>query len=363
MSMFQKASRKQKKLRMSLSGPSGSGKTYTALMLAAALAAGEGKPGKAAAHPRPELGAGRSAGVAIIDTERGSASLYSDRFQFEVCELENFNPDNYIKAIHEAAETGYEVLVIDSLSHAWVGQGGVLDQVNKRGGNSFTEGWGKVGTPLQNRLMDAILNAPMHIIATMRVKSDYVIEINEQGKSVPRRVGLKEVQREGVEYEFDIVGTLDLSNALTIEKSRMTELSGALLDKPDAKLAARILNWLNEGGPTAAVPPRTDEAVPPRADGESDQAARPVFSTPVPTDQVRWTAFCKEHGFAKADIEAALGTPSVVSWMRERSRTLDDAMNAMVDWATLSETRQGTLPGVGGATSRGEAKAGASAGR
>ena len=93
----------------------------------------------------------------------------------------------------------------------------MLDQVNKRGGNSFTDGWGKVGTPLQNRLMDAMLNAPLHIIATMRVKSEYVIEPDERGKSVPRRIGLKEVQREGVEYEFDLVGLLDLSNTLTIE--------------------------------------------------------------------------------------------------------------------------------------------------
>ena len=282
--MFTKASRRQKKLRMSLSGPSGSGKTYTALALGSTLAAG-----------------GR---IAVIDTERGSASLYSDRFNFDVVELENFNPENYIKAINEAGEAGYSVLIIDSLSHAWFGQGGVLDQVNKRGGNSFTDGWGKVGTPLQNRLMDAILNAPMHIIATMRVKSEYVIEPDERGKSVPRRIGLKEVQREGVEYEFDIVGLLDLSNTLTIEKSRMPDLTGAIIDKPDGKFAERITRWLSEGDPAS-----------------------------VQSDQQRWTAFCKEHGFGAAEIESALGTRSVAGWLRQHNATLDDAMSKMLNWA------------------------------
>ena len=299
--MFSKASRRQKKLRMSLSGPSGSGKTYTALAIGSALAA--------RSSSAPEL----SGKVAVIDTERGSASLYSDRFTFDVVELDNFNPENYIKAINEAGEAGYSVLIIDSLSHAWFGQGGVLDQVNKRGGNSFTDGWGKVGTPLQNRLMDAILNAPMHIIATMRVKSEYVIEPDERGKSVPRRIGLKEVQREGVEYEFDIVGILDLSNTMMIEKSRMPDLTGAIIDKPDGKFAERITRWLGEGEPST-----------------------------VQTDQQRWTAFCKEHGFGANEIEAALGTRSVAGWLRQHNTTLDDAMSKMLNWAMERSTAPAT---------------------
>jgi hypothetical protein len=189
----------------------------------------------------------------------------------------------------------------------------VLDQVNKRGGNSFTDGWGKVGTPLQNRLMDAILNAPMHIIATMRVKSEYVIEPDERGKSVPRRIGLKEVQREGVEYEFDIVGILDLSNTMMIEKSRMPDLTGAIIDKPDGKFAERITRWLGEGEPST-----------------------------VQTDQQRWTAFCKEHGFGANEIEAALGTRSVAGWLRQHNTTLDDAMSKMLNWAMERSTAPAT---------------------
>lgn len=288
--MFTKATKKQKKLRMSLAGPSGSGKTYTALAIATGLAQG----GK----------------IALIDTERGSASLYSDRFTFDVSELDSFNPENYIKGIAEAGEGSYSVLIIDSLSHAWFGQGGVLDQVNKRGGNSFTDGWGKVGTPLQNRLMDAILNAPLHVIATMRVKTEYVVEPDERGKSVPRRVGLKEVQREGVEYEFDVVGILDSGNSMVIEKSRMPDLTGKIIDKPNGKFADSVLKWLDSGEAPASQP----------------------------SDQQRWTAFCKEHGFGAAEIEAGLGTRSVMGWMNQHGQLLDDAMTKMLNWAMERST-------------------------
>lgn len=224
---FRPAQKTQKKLRMALMGPSGSGKTYTALQLASELAEG----GK----------------IAVLDTERGSASLYSDRFRFDACELESFNPQHYIDAIKAAADAGYSVLVIDSLSHAWVGEGGVLDQVNRRGGNSFTDGWGKVGTPLQNSLMKAVLEAPMHVIATMRVKTEYAVEQDARGKSVPKRVGLAAVQRDGVEYEFDIIGVLDIQNTLTVEKTRMVALTGQIISKPDGKLGREILAWLSDG--------------------------------------------------------------------------------------------------------------------
>jgi hypothetical protein len=225
--LFKRAIKSQKRLRMALMGPAGSGKTYTALQFATVLAEG--------------------GSIALLDTERGSASLYSDRFTFDVCELDNFNPQHYINAIVEASKAGYAVLIIDSLSHAWSGEGGVLDQVNARGGNTFTDGWGKIGTPLQNRFMKAVLEAPMHVIATMRVKTEYAMETNEKGKAVPKRVGLTAVQRDGVEYEFDFIGVMNIENTLTIEKTRMIDLAGAVVHKPDGKLAKRILDWLSDG--------------------------------------------------------------------------------------------------------------------
>jgi len=326
--LFTKASRRQKKLRMSLAGPSGSGKTYTALAIATGLAQGKAE-------------AAQGGKIAVLDTERGSASLYSDRFNFDVVELESFNPENYIKMIEAAGTAGYSVLIIDSLSHAWFGQGGVLDQVNKRGGNSFTDGWGKVGTPLQNRLMDAILNAPMHIIATMRVKSEYVIEADERGKSVPRRVGLKEVQREGTEYEFDIVGLLDLGNTMVIEKSRLPDLTGAIISKPNAKFAEGVLAWLNKGEPAlppsavaSGAPASLDEAF---ETGEPATAAVTQPTAPVQSDQERWTQFCKANGFGAAEIEAALGTRSVATWMREHGQLVDDAMTKLTAHASRKQ--------------------------
>ena len=222
---FQRATRTQKKLRMALHGPSGSGKTFTAL----------------------EIAKGLGDKIALIDTERGSAALYGDKFAFDTVELDYFSVDTYISAINEAAEAGYDVLIIDSLSHAWNGLGGVLDAVNNTKGNTFTDGWGKVGTPQQNRLMDAILKCPCHVIATLRVKTDYEVERDDRGKVTPKKVGLAPVQRDGVEYEFDIVGSLNLENTLSVEKSRMIDLAGRIIPKPDRKLGAHILAWLNSG--------------------------------------------------------------------------------------------------------------------
>ena len=231
---FTQAVRAQKKLRMALAGPSGSGKTFTAL----------------------EIAKGLGDKIALIDTERGSATLYGDKFHFDTLELEYFSVDSYIRAIDEASEAGYDVLIIDSLSHAWTGQGGVLDAVNNTKGNTFTDGWGKVGTPQQNRLMDTILRCPCHVIVTLRVKTDYDVQRDDKGRATPKKIGLQPIQRDGVEYEFDIMGRMDQQNNLMIEKSRMIDLADMNFPKPTRKLGARLLAWLNSGvKPEPHVPP------------------------------------------------------------------------------------------------------------
>jgi hypothetical protein len=224
---FKKATKFASKLRLALAGPSGAGKTFTALTLAAALA-GDGE-------------------VAVIDTERGSASKYADQFLFDVQELESFHPQNYINAIHEAEQAGYGVLVIDSLSHAWNGPGGLLEQVENitkrsKSGSSFNA-WSEA-TPLQNRLIDTITRSKMHIICTMRTKTEYVIEPNAYGKSAPRKVGTAPVQRADVEYEFDVYADMDIDNTLIVHKSRCSELAGAVIAKPDAQVAEMLKRWL-----------------------------------------------------------------------------------------------------------------------
>lgn len=253
---FTPAIRTQKKARIALHGPSGSGKTYTALHLAKGL----------------------GSKIALIDTERGSASLYAGVVPFDVIELDYFSVDNYIAGITEAVEAGYDVLIIDSLSHAWQGIGGVLDAVNNTKGNTFTDGWGKVGTPQQNRLLNTILGAPLHIIFTMRVKTDYEVEKDERGKSVPKKVGLAPVQRDGLEYEADIVGSLNTENRLTIEKSRMIELAGKWIDKPDEELGKRILKWLN-GAATKPATIKQDDAPAFRKIIDEELAALRVWAT------------------------------------------------------------------------------------
>ncbi len=229
-SMFKQATRKQAKARVAIDGPAGSGKTYTSLLAATVLANG----GK----------------IAVIDTERGSASLYADEFTFDVAELENFNPRNYINAIDAAEQAGYSVIVIDSLSHAWEGEGGILDMhdaATKRQNsqNSYTA-WKDV-TPVHREFVDRLLQSKCHIIATMRSKMEYSQEKDSNGKTVIRKIGLAPVQRAGTEYEFTVVCDMDVEHNLSVSKSRCKPLADKLVKLPDAKFFGILNDWLNSG--------------------------------------------------------------------------------------------------------------------
>jgi hypothetical protein len=237
---FVKAVKHEAKLRMALAGPAGSGKTYTALTFATALA--DGQP------------------IAVVDTERGSASKYADLFSFDVMELDSFHPDKFIQGIHEAEQAGYAVLVIDSLSHAWNGTGGLLevvDAITRRSNskNSFNA-WGEA-TPIQNRLTDAITRSTLHIIATMRSKTEYTVEF-VNGKNTPRKVGTAPIQRDGFEYEFDVFCDLDIDNTLIVQKTRCPALTGAVIAKPDAKVADTLKDWLSGAPAPEPLPSKKD---------------------------------------------------------------------------------------------------------
>jgi hypothetical protein len=232
--MFQKATKKQSRARIGLCGPAGSGKTYTGLLLATNL----------------------GQRVAVIDTERGSASKYADEFQFDVVELDYFDPRRYVEAIRAAEQAGYDVCLIDSLSHAWNAEGGVLqlvDQAEMR--QKFTKGW-REATPIHNQLVNAMLQSRMHIIATMRAKTEYVVEKDRNGNSVPRKIGLAPIQRDGMEYEFDIMADLDWDNNLIVTKTRCRALAGKTINKPGSDVARIVNDWLSDGTPAPqAVPP------------------------------------------------------------------------------------------------------------
>src|SRR6185437_10276040 len=118
-------------------------------------------------------------------------------------------------------------------------------------GNSFA-GWKDV-RPMERAMIEALLAYPGHVIVTMRTKTDYVVEVDERGRKVPRKVGLKPEQREGIEYEFDIVGDLDHENTLVISKSRAKPLAGLVVRKPDTAFAEAVLDWLNAGKPTPSA--------------------------------------------------------------------------------------------------------------
>lgn len=231
---FAPATRKRTHARIALAGPSGSGKTLTSLMIAATFG-------------------GR---VAVVDTEHGSASLYADEYTFDHVEPPSYSPNWLINALAAAGQAGYDTVIVDSLSHFWMGTDGMLEQVDRAakrtgGGNSFA-GW-KEMRPVERNMVEAMLSYPGHVIVTMRTKTEYVVEQNEKGKTVPRKVGLKPEQRDGIEYEFDLVADMDLENELMVTKTRCRALAGAIIKKPDAKFARTILDWLEAGTGAAAT--------------------------------------------------------------------------------------------------------------
>lgn len=223
---LQQAQRKQAKIKLGLQSPSGAGKTYSALLLAYGLI-----------NDWPK--------IAVIDTENHSADLYAHLGSYQVLALEQpFTPERYINAIEICEKAGMEAIIIDSISHEWEGNGGILDVHGAMMGNSFTN-WAKL-TPRHNAFIQKILQSPSHIIATIRSKQDYVLS-EKNGKMVPEKIGLKGVTREGMDYEFTLVFELDLKHQATATKDR----TGLFMDKPSFMISQatgqRILNWCNSG--------------------------------------------------------------------------------------------------------------------
>lgn len=239
MSAFKRAQRKSAKLRAAICGTAGSGKTYSALLLAAGL----------------------GDTIAVIDTERGSSELYSDIVGFDVTHLlPPFDPKRYIALIKDAAQH-YDVLIIDSLSHAWAGEGGILeihDNATRadRGGNSYTA-WRNV-TPQHNALVDAILNAPCHVIVTMRSKTAYELVENEKGKKTPIKIGLAPIQRDGMEYEFTIVWDVSVNGNVASASKDRTRLWNGRNAVITEKHGNELKEWLESGAPAESPKSATE---------------------------------------------------------------------------------------------------------
>jgi hypothetical protein len=233
MSLFTKATKAQAKARVAFCGPSGAGKTYWSLLWAKKLADG----GK----------------IAFIDTERSSASLYADKFDFDTLSMSPpYHPDRLIDAIKNAEAEGYAVIVIDSLTHFWQGKGGVLEIVDEAkgrfGGNQYMA-WG-VGTPLQQAMVDALLAFNGHVIVTMRSKTEYTMEKNDKGKTEIKKVGMAPQQRDGIEYEFTLVFDVDIQHRAVASKTRCDTLADRSFQPNAAEEASDIfLTWLTAGDP------------------------------------------------------------------------------------------------------------------
>lgn len=237
MSMFQKATRKKAKLRLALIGPSGSGKTYSAL----------------------ELATGLGGRIALIDTERGSGDLYADRFVYDTLQLEPpFTPQKYIQAIQAAEAEGYSVVIIDSLSHAWAGEGGILDihdnaTRSSRSSNGYMA-WKDV-TPQHERIINAILGSTLHVIGTIRTKTAYEVVEDERGKKTPKRIGLAPIQRQGMEYEFTCVLDLAVDSHVASASKDRTGLFDGQNFVITERTGEALLKWLDSGDEPA---PRVD---------------------------------------------------------------------------------------------------------
>lgn len=282
---FTKATKTKAKARIALIGPSGSGKTYTALRIASGL----------------------GNNIAVIDTEHGSASKYADQFEFSTLELDQFSPEIYIQAIQAAEKAGFDVLIIDSLSHEWSGKGGALEMVDTatkrmKNPNSYFA-WGDV-TPLHNQFIDTIVGCKCHIIATMRSKTEYVIE-TVNNKSVPRKVGMAPIQRDGMEYEYDIVGELDLEHNLIITKTRFISLDGQVVSKPDEAFGETVKAWLSDG--KDAPPPHWSDKLSNRQHIEGLLAQNGIaIETLFTACQVKdWSDMRRFEGEGKDAFEAA----------------------------------------------------------
>ena len=228
--MFRKAQRKQAKLKIGISAPSGAGKTYSALLMAYGMCGDWSK-------------------IAVIDTENGSAELYSDLGGYSVCPITPpFTPKKYIAAINEAVEAGFKVLIIDSLSHAWSGAGGLLEMKDKatkasNSGNSFTA-WRDV-TPEHNKLVDTILQSDIDVIVTLRAKSDYVIT-DDNGKKSIKKVGPAPIFRDGLEYEMTVFFDMSQDHIATASKDR-TRLFDGQNFTPTFDTGKQLVEWRNGG--------------------------------------------------------------------------------------------------------------------
>lgn len=286
---FRPATKDGFKARLSIQGVSGSGKTWTGLSVASGLAEGNR--------------------FAVIDTERGAAALYVNDLDvtFDTLPMHRYDPRDLQKALAAAAQAGYPVVMVDSLSHFWKGTDGTLDQVEKAkakyGGNKFA-GW-KDGTPLQNEMIEALMAYPGHVVVTMRSYVHWVLE-----NGAPVNKGMRAEQRKGIEFEFGVAAEMDEANRLRFIKTRCPSFRGVILDQPNGArdIAKPYLDWLRSGAEEIDPSAWIDAANSPEATADSllalyrEVEAASALATPLMHPQTGKPTslgdFIKERGTA-----------------------------------------------------------------
>ncbi|MEX2347709.1 MAG: AAA family ATPase [Balneolaceae bacterium] len=230
--MFKQATRKGTHIKVAITGVAGAGKTYSALRLAKGLT-NNGK-------------------IAVLDTENESSSLYSSDFTFDVSNVEPpYTIEKLINPVKHVLENDYDALIIDSASHFWNGVLEYKNQLDKRGGNSYTN-WNEANKNY-DLMLRAILFSKIHVIACMRSKMEYVLEENDKGKHVPKKIGMAPIMRDGVEYEFSTVFDLDIAHQAMASKDR-TKLFGDKIFQITEETGVQLRDWLNESIDASEAP-------------------------------------------------------------------------------------------------------------
>lgn len=223
MATIRKAQRKKAKIRLGIAAPSGGGKTYTSLNIAYGLCGDWGK-------------------VVLIDSENGSGDLYEHLGAYSVLSLTApYTPEKYMEAIRDCENEGFEVIVIDSITHEWEY---ILGEHSKMTGNSFTN-WG-LFTPRHDKFIQSILQSKCHVICTVRKKTEYAL-VEKNGKQVPQKMGMKDVTRDNFDYELTTYFEMDTNHYATCSKDRTGLFPSTISFVPDVETGRKILEWCESG--------------------------------------------------------------------------------------------------------------------
>jgi len=232
--VIKKAKREKIFTKIALMAPSGGGKTYSSLRLATGMA------------EEIEKETGKQAKILMLNTEQSRGQYYANEFDYDIIDMEApHNPERYVEAINFAVEQGYDILIIDSSSHEWEGEGGCLDLQQQAGGTY--QAWKKI-TPRHNAFIAAIADSPIHIIATMRGKDQYEMTQDDRGKKSVQKLGVGAKQRDGFEYEFTVTFLLDQKTNVAEQQKDNTHIfsgrSGVILSEDHGR---KIIQWANSG--------------------------------------------------------------------------------------------------------------------